>query len=227
MVRAEVPWRDLIARIIGSVRLLAIRYRNVGIESDDLMQETLEALIRRPNFWELSLDAQARYARAVAAGIASNARRAQLRRFLRERFSMAHESSWVAAADELLDALQDRRTLFLSMRSLPEHLQTALTLHWLEERSAGDIAFSQNLPIGTVKSRLRRARAVLLTELSTHARRTSGIIDSSNTKSEAVRAVIRQDPGRYGCASSSALHCLSPSQRFSVPAASKIRHHPE
>ena len=51
--------------------------------------------------------------------------------------------------------------LIAAMRRLPVELQTALELHYWEETTVAEIAVVLELPVGTVKSRLRRARTLL------------------------------------------------------------------
>ena len=55
--------------------------------------------------------------------------------------------------------------LIAAMRRLPVELQTALELHDWEETTVAEIAVVLELPVGTVKSRLRRARALLADQL--------------------------------------------------------------
>ena len=56
-----------------------------------------------------------------------------------------------------------------AMNALPARYRAALTLRHLHELSYEEIAHTLELPIGTVKTHLHRARAALLTEL--HRRR--------------------------------------------------------
>ncbi len=49
--------------------------------------------------------------------------------------------------------------------SLPEELRTAITLREMEGLSYEDIALAMNCPIGTVRSRIFRAREAIATEL--------------------------------------------------------------
>ena len=51
--------------------------------------------------------------------------------------------------------------LIAAMRKLPVELQTALELRYWEETTVAEIAVVLELPVGTVKSRLRRARTLL------------------------------------------------------------------
>ena len=61
-------------------------------------------------------------------------------------------------ADILLFSAADRQTVQLSLDQLPVKYKEVLTLYYLEEMLYKDIADSLDIPIGTVMSRLTRAR---------------------------------------------------------------------
>jgi RNA polymerase sigma-70 factor (ECF subfamily) len=77
--------------------------------------------------------------------------------------------------DDLLDSLigdEQASALHLAIRALPEAYRDAVILCDLEERSYEDAAGIMGCPIGTVRSRLSRARSLLaekLAYLRTHA----------------------------------------------------------
>jgi len=56
---------------------------------------------------------------------------------------------------------QEQRLLLLALRRLPVEMQVALELHYWEELTVSEIAEVLETPVGTVKSRLQRARARL------------------------------------------------------------------
>jgi len=64
-------------------------------------------------------------------------------------------------------ALKDEieRTIFRAIEELPEDLRTAITLRELEGLSYEEIAEAMNCPIGTVRSRIFRAREAIDTKL--------------------------------------------------------------
>jgi RNA polymerase sigma-70 factor (ECF subfamily) len=55
--------------------------------------------------------------------------------------------------------------LYAALQELPEHYRDAVVLCDLEERSYEDAARLMNCPIGTIRSRLYRARALLAAKL--------------------------------------------------------------
>ena len=72
-------------------------------------------------------------------------------------------------AEHLLDLAQARRALL----ALPEEQRTVLCLVVLEGMSYQATAEALDIPIGTVMSRLSRARAAMVTRMSTDPMRTS------------------------------------------------------
>ena len=86
----------------------------------------------------------------------------------------AEEAETFADAGQLRDintpesALMSRQiaiTVNAAMDKLPEELRTAITLREIEGLSYDDIAEVMNCPIGTVRSRIFRAREAIATEL--------------------------------------------------------------
>ena len=59
------------------------------------------------------------------------------------------------------DALQDTVFLLDALRSLPDSLRDAVYLHYYEGYSVSETAAILKIPVGTVKTRLSRARSAL------------------------------------------------------------------
>lgn len=64
---------------------------------------------------------------------------------------------------------RERRLMLEALRSIPLELQIAVELHYWEGLSTSEIAVVLDIPQGTVKSRLRRARSQLRGALETLA----------------------------------------------------------
>jgi RNA polymerase sigma factor (sigma-70 family) len=60
---------------------------------------------------------------------------------------------------------QDHQQLLIALRRLPLDSQIALELHYWESLTADEIAVVLELPLGTAKTRLRRAKQLLEAEL--------------------------------------------------------------
>jgi RNA polymerase sigma factor (sigma-70 family) len=60
---------------------------------------------------------------------------------------------------------QDQQKLLLALRRLPLEYQVALELHYWESMTAAEIGEVLDVPLGTAKTRLRRAKQLLESEL--------------------------------------------------------------
>ena len=103
--------------------------------------------------------------RAYLLGIA---RRLLLRRFRDQAIRRRNEDPMAFCAEELsqtpsraVAAKDERKLLALALRRIPLDLQICLELHYWEELSVADIAAVLEVPPGTIKSRLHRAREQL------------------------------------------------------------------
>ena len=72
----------------------------------------------------------------------------------------------IAAPEEEAGAEELQRAILHSIEQLPEDLKHALTLRELEGMSYDQIATAMNCPIGTVRSRIFRARDHVIQEIS-------------------------------------------------------------
>ena len=72
----------------------------------------------------------------------------------------------IAAPEEEAGAEELQRAILHSIEQLPEDLKHALTLRELEGMSYDEIAVAMNCPIGTVRSRIFRARDQVVREIS-------------------------------------------------------------
>lgn len=103
---------------------------------------------------------EARYLYGIAVKVAANRRRASAARHeQKDDAALADAVSLVPPADTLLERKQMRELLDLVLDALPDDLRAALVLFELEGFSEREIATLWELPLGTVASRLRRARA--------------------------------------------------------------------
>lgn len=82
-----------------------------------------------------------------------------------ERLEDATQLRDVATPDSLLLSKQVGEAVNRAIEKLPEDLRTAIVLRELEGLSYEEIAESMNCPIGTVRSRIFRAREAIANEL--------------------------------------------------------------
>lgn len=162
---SEDAGRHLVRRHFGAI--FGFFDRKVADAADDLAQRT----------FLIASEARARLdptrpLRPFLFGVA--------RKLLLQHYAVRHRAGRIEDIQERsLDALdptpsklvakQDERTSLLdALRTLPIDLQITLELHYWEEMPLADIARTFEIPEGTVKSRLHRAKALLRSELARH-----------------------------------------------------------
>lgn len=137
----------------------------VDHEADELIQRTMLATVRGRDQFRGQSSFRS-YLFVIA--------RHELHRFYRDRrrdrlvfdpeqssvFELTQSPSTLAAKR------QEQQLLLEALRRLPIELQTALELHYWEELSTAELAEALEIPQGTVKSRLRRARERLEQEIA-------------------------------------------------------------
>jgi RNA polymerase sigma factor (sigma-70 family) len=173
-------WRDgdrsagneLLARHFESLhRFFASK---VADEVEDLIQNTLLATVKY-------IDAVARASsfKAYLFTIASNQLYAHLRSRLRDGaqidFTMSSMVELGLTPSEVVAKREREQHLSLALRKLPLELQIVLELGYWEELSASEIATVLDVPIGTAKSKIRRAKQQLARELATMTARPVGL----------------------------------------------------
>jgi RNA polymerase sigma-70 factor (ECF subfamily) len=134
---------------------------------DDLIQRTFLGCLEAVDRFE----ARSSF-RNYLLGIARN----QLLLFFRERAQTGrifdpdehsvHKFGGSQSPSVHLALREEQRLLLEGLRRLPLDLQIALELHYWERMPVADIAAVLQIPTGTVKSRLARARDVLRTRIA-------------------------------------------------------------
>lgn len=78
-----------------------------------------------------------------------------------EAFGHSERFSEQDTPEALLESEETRATVVAAIRALPDELRTAIMLRELDGLSYEDIAASMDCPVGTVRSRIFRARAAI------------------------------------------------------------------
>ncbi len=132
------------------------RFGVPAADADDAAQQVF--LVAADKLSDVPVERERAFLFATAARIAANARRSIRRRQTAyDSLSQAPEEPSVSQ-DELSDQLRARALLDQVMADMPEDLREVFVLFEIEEISIQDIATTLEIPIGTVGSRLRRAR---------------------------------------------------------------------
>jgi RNA polymerase sigma-70 factor (ECF subfamily) len=134
--------------------------RRFGVPSDaaeDAAQEVFIVLARKLD--TVRAGEELKYLYGIAIRVAANRRRADLtRREVADGDAIQAAPSALPSQDVLLDQRRMRALLDRVLDELPEDLRTVLVLFEIEGFSEREVAETCALPIGTVASRLRRAR---------------------------------------------------------------------
>jgi RNA polymerase sigma factor (sigma-70 family) len=137
-------------------------------QADDLASMTFVVAFERRG----SFRAQSTSARPWLLGIATNLMHERTRREYREQgalVGLSDEHAIVDGAHRDTDERPDTERLALALATLDPAQRDVLLLHAWEELSYEEIAQGLDVPLGTVRSRLSRARAHLRSRLEESA----------------------------------------------------------
>lgn len=147
-----------------SRRLYNYAFRRLGdwAEAEDLLAEVFLEAYRRRCDAAIEPDRIVAWLFGVATNLAHNRRRARLRgRRLLERVAGGLRREGGLDTAERLDAEESMRALLKRVRALPREQQDVVALCIWSGLSYADAATALSIPVGTVRSRLARARAAL------------------------------------------------------------------
>jgi RNA polymerase sigma-70 factor (ECF subfamily) len=146
-------------------RLVAALYGLTGDYSDaqDLVQEAYARALARPRQFLDVADPEA-WLRTVAINLART-------RFRRRRlFDTLVRTGRVSRPAESVPGLDPNRVaLIAALQQLSRPTRETIVLHHLADLSVHEVAETLGVPVGTVKARLSRGRAMLATLLNEHA----------------------------------------------------------
>jgi RNA polymerase sigma-70 factor (ECF subfamily) len=142
------------------------RFGVPAADADDAAQ--LVFLVAAHKLDEVPVEKERSFLFATAARVAANARRS-LHRRKQAYENLAHvPEDPVMTQDQLADQLRARALLDQVMDSMPDDLRAVFVLFEIEEMSVYEIADAIGIPLGTVGSRLRRARKAFQDAVSRH-----------------------------------------------------------
>jgi RNA polymerase sigma-70 factor (ECF subfamily) len=163
----------LVAKYHRKIIRLVSRLVRDAAEVEDVTQEAfIKAYRALPQFRGESAFYTWLY--RIAVNTAKNHLATQGRRAPTSTEANAEEAETFAEADQLRDintpesmlmSKQIAQTVNLAMEALPDELRTAITLREIEGLSYEEIAEAMGCPIGTVRSRIFRAREAIASRL--------------------------------------------------------------
>ncbi len=136
--------------------------------AEDVTQEVMLTVWRRAEQYDRSKAAVSTWVFTIAR----NRRIDSLRRTRRPEIDPEDPALLpepVRAADDVVDLAEQGRLLHAAVAELPQEQEQLLRMAYFEDKSHSMIAEELNLPLGTVKSRLRLAMAKLRHALETPA----------------------------------------------------------
>ncbi len=139
--------------------------RRLGVLShsvEDAVQQVLMVLARRID--DVEIGSERAFMVATAVRVAADARKKQVR--LREELdpvALEARVSDAPSAEELLDRGRARELLDAVLLQMPDEMRTVFIFFEFEGMTMASIAELLGLPLGTVASRLRRARELFET----------------------------------------------------------------
>ncbi len=165
--QASGPQAGAESREVRLARMMKSYYRQVwcllrrlGVEpegADDIALGVFSVAAEKLALVEL--EREKRFLMGTALRMAANARRSQrARREEQASERLARMESTVPLADALLDRKRMRELLDAVLDSMPADLRAAFVLFEMEGLSTPEMAELLGIPLGTVASRLRRAR---------------------------------------------------------------------
>lgn len=142
-----------------SLRRLGVQERNV----DDATQTVFLTVSRHVD--DVPTEKMRSFVFGVAMRVAANARRSEALRAKRECEIPDGLPDGQKTPEKLLETRRARQLLDEILDALPEELRVPFVLTELEQMTAPEIATLLEIPVGTVTSRLRRAREAIQAEV--------------------------------------------------------------
>lgn len=137
--------------------------RRLGVAEpavDDAAQQVF--LVVSDRLDGISSGSERAFLMSVALRVAANARRSASRRRDEPDDAVGERGADMPDPEQLLDIKQRRELLDRWLDALPLELRAPFVLFELEGLALGEIAVLLDVPLGTVKTRLRRSRQLFL-----------------------------------------------------------------
>lgn len=159
----------LISAHLPQVRRFARAFARSDADVDDLAQEALVKVYKSLRSFRFQ-SAFKTWLYALVRNVFLDAvrSRAGRERSMEEPLPEDHAQapSRAESADEGIARAEEKRRMWYALRELPPEFRTAVVLFDVEGHTYDEVAAIEGVPIGTVKSRLSRARTLLRTLLA-------------------------------------------------------------
>ncbi len=160
LIRGGADFRAQLGKLLPELYRRALRLCRTPARADDLLQETMLRALRFESTFRVGSNMRAWLHQVMYSVFVSGCRRAQ--REWRTQAALARDPSvWVRGAEAAPEAGVLTASLERAVHSLPQNYREVLVLVDLADHSYRDAAQSLNVPVGTIMSRLHRARRLL------------------------------------------------------------------
>lgn len=130
--------------------------------AEDVMAETFLIAFERRHTFDPSVDNVLPWLLGIATNLLKHHHRAEARKLKAYVRSVSrHEESWSAAIDDQIDVDVATGLVAAALSSMPVIDRDTILLYTWGELSYEEIARAMDVPVGTVRSRLNRARTTL------------------------------------------------------------------
>jgi len=167
----------MLGREIPRLRRYALALTRDSVRADDLVQSTLVRALAKSHLWQ------------PGTNLRHNQRVSEVRQMVREQRALADER--VAALSPASSDPSTRIALLELDRAiavLPEARRQVVLLIGLEEMSYGEVGDILGVPVGTVRSRLARARETLRRTFLTEAQIEKPVSRKGGARYEGIAA---------------------------------------
>jgi RNA polymerase sigma-70 factor (ECF subfamily) len=157
-------FEDLLRAHLPRVRRFARAFAFVEADADDLAQDALLKVYKSLKLFRYQSAFSTWLFAVVRNSFLDSAKsRAGRQRGLEDGLGEQHARAPAEAplADEALAREQEKQRLWRALRQVPAEFRSALVLFDLEGHTYDELAAIEGVPVGTVKSRLFRGRALL------------------------------------------------------------------
>jgi len=166
----EEAFTQLYRRNQAQIYRFALRMTGQAWAAEEIVQDVFMTLVREPNKYDVARGSVGAFLYGVARNRVMKYLERQPREFSLEKKTTEGEMQVIEVADERTPAhwaeIRERRERVRSaVLSLPPEFRETVVLCEMEEMSYEEAAQALDCPIGTVRSRLHRGRALLLAKL--------------------------------------------------------------
>ncbi len=157
-----VAFNDIVDRYKDRLKNVIFRMLKSDEEAEDIVQETFVRVFQHRDSFDFR-HCFSTWIYTIALNLARNELRKRKRFKFYDIFDMQGKENEISTEMDVPSNLP--KAIEKAMETLPEKYKTAFVLRDIEELPYDEVAKIMNIPLGTVKSRVNRARAMLRDKL--------------------------------------------------------------